>query len=67
VAAAATLDAASMVRAADRLLHDEPQRAALAERAAHLKLADGVDVAMQALGALVASVQHAQAQHAAAR
>jgi predicted glycosyltransferase len=67
VAAAATLDAASMVRAADRLLHDEPQRAALAERAAQLKLADGVDVAMQALGALLASVQHAQAQHAAAR
>ena len=66
VAAAATLDAASMVRAANRLLHDEPQRAALAERAAHLKLADGVDVAMQALGTLVASVQHAQGQHAAA-
>ena len=66
VAAAATLDAASMVRAANRLLHDEPQRAALAGRAAHLKLADGVDVAIQALGALAASVQHAQAQHAAA-
>jgi predicted glycosyltransferase len=67
VAAAATLDAASMVRAADRLLQDEPQRAALAERAAHLELADGVEIAVQALCALVASVQHGQVQHAAAR
>jgi glycosyltransferase involved in cell wall biosynthesis len=67
VAAAATLDAASMVRAADRLLQDEPQRAALAARAAHLELADGVEVAVQALCALVASVQHGQVQHAAAR
>jgi glycosyltransferase involved in cell wall biosynthesis len=67
VAAGASLDAASMVRAAHRLLQNEPQRAALAERAAHLELADGVDVAMQALGALVASGRHASAQHAAAR
>jgi predicted glycosyltransferase len=59
VAAAATLDAASIVQAADRLLQNEPQRAALAERAAHLKLADGVDVALQALGALVESARHA--------
>jgi glycosyltransferase involved in cell wall biosynthesis len=62
VAAAATLDAASIVRAADRLLQDEPQRAALADRAAHLELADGVDVAIQALGALVESAQHAAAR-----
>jgi glycosyltransferase involved in cell wall biosynthesis len=59
VAEAATLDAASIVQAADRLLQNEPQRAALAERAAHLKLADGVDVALQALGALVESARHA--------
>jgi predicted glycosyltransferase len=59
VAAAATLDAASIVQAADRLLQNEPERAALAERAAHLKLADGVDVAIQALGALVESARHA--------
>jgi glycosyltransferase involved in cell wall biosynthesis len=59
VAAAATLDAADMVLAADRLLQNEPQRAALAGRAARLKLADGVEVAIQALGALVESVPHA--------
>jgi predicted glycosyltransferase len=62
VAAAAALDAASIVRAADGLLQNEPQRAALAERAARLKLADGVDVAIQALGALVDSAQHAAAR-----
>jgi len=59
VAAAATLDAAGMVQAADRLLQNEPQRAALAARAAHLELVDGVDLAIQALGALVDSAQHA--------
>jgi spore coat polysaccharide biosynthesis predicted glycosyltransferase SpsG len=59
VAAAATLDAAGMVQAADRLLQNEPQRAALAGRAARLELADGVEVAIQALGALVESAQHA--------
>jgi glycosyltransferase involved in cell wall biosynthesis len=61
VAAAAILDAASIVRAADELLQNEPQRAALADRAAQLELADGVDVAIQALGALVESAQHAGA------
>jgi UDP:flavonoid glycosyltransferase YjiC (YdhE family) len=55
VAVAAELDAASIVHAADRLLQNEPQRAALAERAANLKLADGVEVAMRALGELVES------------
>jgi len=59
VAVAAALDAAGMVQAADRLLQNEPQRAALAERAAHLELADGVEVAIQALSALVAAAPHA--------
>ena len=59
VAVSATLDAAGMVQAADRLLQNEPQRAALAGRAAHLDLADGVEVALHALGALVESAQHA--------
>jgi UDP:flavonoid glycosyltransferase YjiC (YdhE family) len=59
VAAAATLDAANIVQTAQRLLEDEPQREALAERAAHLKLADGVEVAIQALGGLVESARHA--------
>jgi hypothetical protein len=59
VAAAATLDAASIVQAADRLLQNEPQRAALAERAARLELADGVEVATQALGGLVESARRA--------
>jgi glycosyltransferase involved in cell wall biosynthesis len=59
VAVAAPLDAAGMVQAADRLLQNEPRRAALAGRAAHLELADGVDVAIQALSALVESAHHA--------
>jgi len=59
VAVAAALDAAGMVQAADRLLQNEPQRAALAGRAAHLELADGVDVAIHALSALVESAPHA--------
>ena len=59
VAATATLDAASIVQAADQLLQNEPRRAALAERAAHLKLADGLEVAIRALGALLESAQHA--------
>jgi len=59
VAVASALDAAGMVQAADRLLQNEPQRAALAGRAAHLELADGVEVAIQALGALAESAPHA--------
>lgn len=59
VAVSAACDAAAIVRAADRLLRDEPQRAALAERAARLQLADGVDVAMQALGGLLESAPRA--------
>jgi UDP:flavonoid glycosyltransferase YjiC (YdhE family) len=62
VAAAAALDAAGMVQAADRLLRNEPQRAALAGRAAHLELADGVEVATQALGGLVEPAQRATPQ-----
>ena len=57
VAVAATLDAASMVQAAQGLLQNEPQRAALADRARRLGLADGVDVAMQALGGLIEPAQ----------
>jgi hypothetical protein len=58
VAVSAACDAAGIVRVADWLLQDEPQRAALAGRAARLQLADGVDVAMQALGGLLESVPH---------
>jgi glycosyltransferase involved in cell wall biosynthesis len=57
VAVAATLDAPSMLQAAQALLQNEPQRAALADRARRLGLADGVEVAMQALGGLIAPVQ----------
>jgi glycosyltransferase involved in cell wall biosynthesis len=54
VAVNTTLDAASMVQAAQQLLKNEPQRAALADRARRLGLADGVDVAMRALDGLIA-------------
>jgi len=53
VAVAATLDSAGIVQAADRLLQNEPQRAALAARAAQLGLADGVAIAIQALEHMV--------------
>jgi glycosyltransferase involved in cell wall biosynthesis len=59
VAVSAACDAPGIVQAAERLLRDEPQRAALAERAARLQLADGVDVAMQALGGLLESASRA--------
>ena len=55
VAVGAGRDAAGIVSAVDRLLQDEPQRAALAGRAAGLGLADGVEVAMQALAGLLES------------
>jgi spore coat polysaccharide biosynthesis predicted glycosyltransferase SpsG len=55
VAVTASLNAPSIVRAADQLLQNEPQRAALAGRAACLGLADGVELAIQALGSLVDS------------
>jgi glycosyltransferase involved in cell wall biosynthesis len=54
VAVAAPLDAAGMVHAAQQLLQNEPQRAALADRARGLGLADGVDVAIRALDGLIA-------------
>jgi hypothetical protein len=59
VASVAARDAASIVRAVDGLLQDEPRRAALAGRAAGLKLADGIEVAMQALGGLLESAPRA--------
>ena len=55
VAVAASLNATSIVRAADHLLQDEQRRAALAGCAARLGLADGVEIALQALGSLVES------------
>jgi glycosyltransferase involved in cell wall biosynthesis len=61
VAVAAPLDADGMVQAAERLLHDEPQRAALAGRAARLGLADGVEVAIQALSRLIEPAHEAAA------
>jgi hypothetical protein len=58
VAVAAALDSASMVRAADRLLQDEVERAALAARAAHVALADGVEVALESLTRLLEAAPH---------
>jgi ADP-heptose:LPS heptosyltransferase len=52
VAVAAELNAASILRAATKLLRDEPARAALAQRAANLKLANGVEIALNALAHL---------------
>ncbi len=49
VAATAALDAPSIVRAASNLLRDEPAREALAQRAGKLKLANGIDIALNAL------------------
>lgn len=49
VAVGADLTAAGMARAAQKLLRDEPQRAALARRASELKLANGVEIALNAL------------------
>jgi glycosyltransferase involved in cell wall biosynthesis len=50
---AAPLDTAAIVQAAQGLLRNEPRRAALAASAAALGLADGVEVAMRALEALI--------------
>jgi hypothetical protein len=57
VAVAATLDCAGIVQAADRLLQNEPQRAALAARAAQLGLADGIDIAVHALERMADAAQ----------
>jgi UDP:flavonoid glycosyltransferase YjiC (YdhE family) len=56
VAIAAKLDAANIVQAADALLGDESARAALARRATGLKLADGIEVASDALTRLLNAV-----------
>ena len=53
VAAAADLSTAGIVRAATKLLRDEAARAALGQRAANLKLANGVEIALNALVHLV--------------
>jgi len=53
VAVAADLNAASIVDAVNALLKDDAKRAGLAGRAARLDLADGIEVAVLALGRLV--------------
>ncbi len=55
VARAAALDSASIVQAATQLLRNDAERAALAARAADLQLADGVELAVQALSGLLES------------
>jgi len=57
VALAAALDIPSMVQAAQELLSDEAKRAALAQRASDLRLADGIDVALAALTSLLRTRQ----------
>ena len=52
VAAAADLSSPGILRVAAKLLHDESARAALAQRAANLKLANGVEIALNALAHL---------------
>jgi hypothetical protein len=52
VAVEAAPQAADLEAKAQRLLGDEPARAALARRAAALELADGIDVALDALASL---------------
>jgi glycosyltransferase involved in cell wall biosynthesis len=52
VAQSAALSAAAIIRAAEKLLRDEPARAALAQRASKLKLANGVEIALNALSHL---------------
>jgi hypothetical protein len=56
VAIGATLDAAGIVHAAGTLLSDESARLALAQRAAALQLADGIEVALAALTRLMKRV-----------
>ncbi|MGO9931062.1 MAG: hypothetical protein ACLPV8_04530 [Steroidobacteraceae bacterium] len=55
VAIAATLDSADILHTATALLQNEALRAALAQRAADLSLADGVEIALAALSRLVAA------------
>ena len=53
VAVAAALRAADIAQAARALLPEEPERAALARRAAALGLRDGIEVALEALAGLL--------------
>ncbi len=53
VAVAASLDSASILQTAMDLWRDEAVRCALAQRAANLRLADGVELAVQALDRLM--------------
>jgi len=53
VAVAAALRAADIAQAARALLAEEPERAALARRAAALGLRDGIQVALEALAGLL--------------
>jgi glycosyltransferase involved in cell wall biosynthesis len=55
VAVAGDLDAASMTQMVLELLRDDARRAALARRAADLALADGVEIALDALTRLIKS------------
>jgi predicted glycosyltransferase len=55
VAVAAKLDAAAMTQTAGSLLRDEAHRAALAQRASGLGLADGLEIALEALSRLLES------------
>jgi UDP:flavonoid glycosyltransferase YjiC (YdhE family) len=57
VAVEAELSATDIAAKAEALLRDEPTRAGLAHRAAGLKLADGVNVALRALGRLIEASQ----------
>jgi predicted glycosyltransferase len=49
VAVAAELTTPSILRVVTKLLRDDPGRAALRQRATHLKLANGVEIALNAL------------------
>jgi spore coat polysaccharide biosynthesis predicted glycosyltransferase SpsG len=53
LALAATLNAGNIVNVATSLLDNEPARAALAQRAANLRLADGLGVALAAIEGLL--------------
>jgi hypothetical protein len=55
VAAGAPLQSAKIMRIVQDLLRDEPARVALEQRAAAVGLADGMDVALAALGGLIAA------------
>lgn len=57
VAVAADLTSAGILRAAGKLLRDEAARDALGKRAANLKLANGVEIALNALSHLLETAQ----------